>query len=242
MEDYVANLKGNERAEYVQEMFTRIAPRYDLMNRLMTAGQDVRWRREVVRRARLKEGARLLDLGAGTGDLAMEALRRHPGCSAVAADFTLEMMRVGQTRLEQSLPLAGRLSWSAADALNLAFPSQIFDAVISGFLLRNVTDIARSLAEQYRVLKPGGRIVVLDTTHPPSNLLTPLINIHLHTVIPQLGAWLTGEAEAYKYLPESTVNFLKAEQLASRMVKAGFRDVHFRRLMFGTIAIHWAEK
>jgi demethylmenaquinone methyltransferase/2-methoxy-6-polyprenyl-1,4-benzoquinol methylase len=84
--------------------------------------------------------------------------------------------------------------------------------------------------------------VVLDTTHPPSNLLTPLINIHLHTVIPQLGAWLTGEAEAYKYLPESTVNFLKAEQLASRMVKAGFRDVHFRRLMFGTIAIHWAEK
>jgi demethylmenaquinone methyltransferase/2-methoxy-6-polyprenyl-1,4-benzoquinol methylase len=242
VEECVANLKGSERAEYVQEMFTRIAPRYDLMNRLMTAGQDVRWRREVISRARLNDGARLLDLGAGTGDLAREALRRHPGCSAVAADFTLEMMRVGQSRLKQSPPLAGEVSWSAADALNLAFPSRIFEAVVSGFLLRNVTDVTRSLAEQYRVLKAGGRIVALDTTHPPSNLLTPLINIHLHTIIPQLGTWLTGQAEAYQYLPESTENFLKAEQLASRMVKVGFRNVHFRRLMFGTVAIHWAEK
>ncbi len=238
----MANLIGRERAEYVQEMFRRIAPRYDLMNRLMTAGQDVHWRSEVIRRTGLTQAAWLLDLGAGTGDLAREALRRHPGCGAVAADFTLEMMRVGQQRLQQSSSLLGRLSWSAADALNLPFPEQTFDAVVSGFLLRNVTDVSRSLAEQYRVLKPGGRIVALDTTHPPSNLLTPVINIHLHTIIPQLGAWLTGQAEAYQYLPELTANFLKAEQLAYRMVKVGFQDVQFQRLMFGTIAIHWAKK
>jgi len=223
-------------------MFTRIAPRYDLMNRLMTAGQDVRWRREVIRLAKLADGESLLDLGAGTGDLAVEALRQVPGCRAAAADFTLGMMRVGQRRLEQNPSLARRLSWSAGDAMNLSFPDRTFDAVVSGFLLRNVADVTRSLAEQYRVLKPGGRIVALDTTHPPSNLLTPFINLHLHTVIPALGAWLTGQAEAYEYLPESTENFLKAEQLASRMAVVGFQDVRFRRLMFGTVAMHWAVK
>ena len=129
----MANLKGSAREQYVQEMFTRIAPRYDLMNRLMTAGQDVRWRREVVQLARLAEGEWLLDLGAGTGDLAMEALRQHPGCRATAADFTLGMMRVGQQRLAQLPTIAARLSWSAGDALNLAFPNHSFDAVVSGF-------------------------------------------------------------------------------------------------------------
>ena len=152
------------------------------------------------------------------------------------------MMRIGQRRLEQVTSIAERLSWSAGDALNLAFPNQMFDAVVSGFLLRNLTNVIRGLAEQYRVLKPGGRIVALDTTHPPSNLLTPLIHIHLHTVIPALGAWLTGQPEAYEYLPETTENFLKAERLASKMVAVGFREVRFRRLMAGTIAIHWAMK
>jgi demethylmenaquinone methyltransferase/2-methoxy-6-polyprenyl-1,4-benzoquinol methylase len=238
----VANLKGSERAQYVQNMFTRIAPRYDLMNRLMTAGQDVRWRRELIHLAGLSEGARLLDLGAGTGDVSMEALRQQPDCRAVAADFTLGMMRIGQKRLKQNPDPDGRLSWSASDALNMAFAEETFDAVVSGFLLRNVTDVTRSLTEQYRVLKSGGRIVALDTTQPSSNLLTPLIQFHLHTIIPKLGAWLAGQAEAYKYLPESTENFLRAEQLASRMVAVGFREVRFRRLMFGTIAIHWAVK
>jgi len=233
----MANLTGLERSGYVQTMFTRIAHRYDRMNRLMTIGQDVRWRQEVIQRSELPPHGYLLDLGAGTGDLARESLRQHPHCQAVAADFTLEMMRMGKRR-----PGTAHLAWSAADALLLPFPPDTFDAVVSGFLLRNVIDLRGALQEQYRLLKPGGRVISLDTTRPPTNLLSPAINFHLHVVIPTLGRFVVGEGEAYKYLPDSTETFLEAEQLASRMVDTGFRQVGFRRVMFGTVAIHWGVK
>ena len=233
----MTHLTGSERSRYVQAMFTRIAHRYDRMNRLMTAGQDVRWRREVIQRAGLPSNGYLLDLGAGTGDLAREALRQHPASRAVAADFTLEMMRMGRRRLETP-----HLVWSAADALQLPYPQDTFDAVVSGFLLRNVSDIRQALREQYRLLKPGGRVVSLDTTRPPANLISPAINLYLHVVIPTLGELVTGDSDAYKYLPDSTEAFLGAEQLASRMIAAGFREVGFRRVMFGTVAIHWGTK
>lgn len=224
----------DKRTDKIQGMFSRIAGRYDLMNRLMTLGQDVRWRREVIRRAGLTPGSHLLDLGAGTGDLTREALRQQPDCRTVAADFTLGMMQVGNLR--------GHLDWSAADALHLPFPDAGFDAIVSGFLMRNVLDVHQALQEQYRVLAIGGRIVILDTTRPPRNLLTPFLWLHLHLVIPLLGTLITGQREAYTYLPESTEKFLYAEQLAAAMQEAGFKNVAFKRRMFGTIAIHWGEK
>ena len=232
----MANLTGDDRSRYVQDVFTRIAPRYDLMNRLMTGGQDLRWRREVIRRARLSPGDHLLDLGAGTGDLSREALRQQPEAYVMAADFTLEMMRVGQ----QSS--SGPLAWSAADALHLPFGDQTFEAVVSGFLMRNVADVPLALREQFRMLKPGGRIVILDTTRPRSNLLSPFTWLHMHVVIPLLGTLISGQRDAYTYLPDSTEHFLVAEQLAERMADAGFTNIGFRRLMLGTIAIHWAER
>jgi demethylmenaquinone methyltransferase/2-methoxy-6-polyprenyl-1,4-benzoquinol methylase len=232
----MTNLTGEQRGDYVQNMFTRIAPHYDRMNRLMTAGQDVRWRQEVIRRAALPPGGCLLDQGTGTGALAVEALRQYPGSQVIAADFTLEMMQAGRTRGERSQ------AWCGADALHLPFPQQSFEAVVSGYLLRNVSNIPQALSEQHRVLKYGGRLVALDTTRPPRGLLSPFIQFHLHTVIPTLGRLLTGEAEAYTYLPDSTQGFLSAEQLAARLVQAGFRQVGFRRLMFGTMAIHWGVK
>ena len=152
----------------VQNIFTRVAPRYDLMNRLMTGGQDAAWRREVIRRARLAPGDHLLDLGSGTGDLAREARAQQPGCRVTAADFTLAMMLVGQQRPGPAL------TFSAADALNLPFPARSFDALTSGFLLRNVADLDRALREQLRVLKPGGRWVALDTTRPETHPAQPL--------------------------------------------------------------------
>jgi demethylmenaquinone methyltransferase / 2-methoxy-6-polyprenyl-1,4-benzoquinol methylase len=233
----MSHLSGRERVSYVQNMFTRIAPRYDLMNRLMTAGQDAAWRREVIRRAGLFPGARLLDLGAGTGDLAREALRQIPGVQVTAADFTLEMMRVGRQR-EAEQPNG----WVSADALHLPFPDQSFDAVVSGFLLRNVADVRQALREQYRVLAPGGRIVALDTTPPPNNPLAPFIRFHLHTIIPTLGQWIAGQSEAYTYLPDSTESFLEPERLAGRLVESGFWEVGFVRRMFGTVAIHWGTR
>lgn len=230
----MTNLTGPERATYVRTMFTQIASRYDLMNRLMTGGQDVRWRKRVIELARLKPHARLLDLGTGTGDLAREALAQSSQAKVVAADFTLEMMRVGRRR--------GALNFSSADALQLPCQDCTFDAVVSGFLMRNVIDLQKALQEQYRVLRKGGRIVILDTTRPKKHLLSPLIWLHLHIAIPILGRLITGASEAYRYLPETTEGFVSAENLASRMAAAGFRKINFERFMFGTIAIHWGEK
>lgn len=230
----MTRLTGRERAAYVQNMFTRIARRYDLMNRLMTGGQDIRWRKQVIQLARLKPGSRLLDLGTGTGDLAREALEQFPQASVIAADFTLEMMRVGQKR--------GPLDFSSADALRLPLMDSSFDAVVSGFLMRNVIDLQKAIEEQYRVLKNGGRIVILDTTRPKKNLLSPFIWLHMHVIIPFVGRLLTGSADAYRYLPETTEGFVTAENMASRMAAAGFKKVGYERLMFGTIAIHWGEK
>lgn len=230
----MTQLTGSERAAYVQNMFTQIAKRYDLMNRLMTGGQDIRWRKQVIQLARIDSTASLLDLGTGTGDLAREALSQFPRVKVVAADFTLEMMRVGQK--------TGPLNFSSADALSLPFSDSSFDAVVSGFLMRNVIDLRKALEEQYRVLKNGGRIVILDTTRPKKNILSPFIWIHMHYIIPSLGKFLTGVGEAYKYLPETTEGFVTAEEMISRMSAAGFKKIGYHRLMFGTIAIHWGEK
>ncbi len=227
---------SEERRRYVQDVFRRIAPRYDLMNRLMTFGQDQAWRREVIRRAGLFAGARLLDLGAGTGDLGREALRQAPDCLPVLADFSLGMMHAGRQRPHSPA------DWSAADALQLPFASGRFDVVVSGYLLRNVTDVGAALQEQFRILKPGGRLVALDTTRPTRSVLSPFVWAHMHWVIPALGWLLSRQRDAYQYLPNSTESFLRAEDLALRLNAAGFRRVGFRRLNFGTIAIHWGEK
>ena len=215
-------------------MFTQIAHRYDMMNRIMTGGQDIRWRKHVIRLAQIDNHASLLDLGTGTGDLAREALSQSPNAKVIAADFTIEMMRVGNKY--------GVLNWSTADALRLPFQDSSFDAVVSGFLMRNVTNLDQAIAEQYRMLKPGGRIVILDTTRPKKNILSPLIWMHMHIIIPLLGTVIAGAGEAYRYLPESTEGFVTAEDMSARMTKIGFKNVRFQRLMFGTIAIHNAEK
>jgi demethylmenaquinone methyltransferase/2-methoxy-6-polyprenyl-1,4-benzoquinol methylase len=226
-----------DKSAYVQGMFSRIAPHYDLMNRLMTGGQDLAWRREVIRRAELFPGARLLDLGAGTGDLAREALRQQPQVNVLAADFTLGMMQAGKKRYNAPA------RWSAADALALPFADAQFDALVSGYLLRNVSDLDQALSEQLRVLKPGGVMVTLDTTRPPAHsLLTPFIRFHMRYVIPFLGGLISGQREAYTYLPSSSEGFLSAEELAARMSAAGFTQTGFHRRMFGTMAIHWGRK
>ncbi len=230
----MTNLTPNDRARTIRGMFTRLAPRYDVMNRLMTAGQDGRWRQDVIRRARLAPGAHLLDLGTGTGDLARAALRQQPDLHLAAADFTPAMLRLGQRR--------GALNWAVADAHALPFPAETFDAVVSGFLLRNVSHLPSVLAEKFRVLKPGGRVVVLDTTRPARHWLSPFIWAHLHLVIPLAGRLVSGVPGAYTYLTASTESFLPAEDLAAALTAAGFQGAGFRRYMFGTIAIHWGLK
>jgi len=232
----MSELTGEARARYVRHMFGRIAPRYDLLNRLMTFGQDRRWRRQAVRQLDLMSAPRVLDLGAGTGDLAFEVLKRQPEACLVALDFTPEMMDLGRRR-----PQGSRVHWVVGDAARLPFAAAAFDGIVSGFLLRNVPDIDRVLAEERRVARPGARVASLDTTPPPRTWIRPLLSFHLHTVIPWLGRVLARDPEAYNYLPQSTERFLEAEALAERMTSAGFRHVGFARRMFNTVAIHWGS-
>ena len=235
------DLPTAKQARNIQELFTRIASRYDLMNRLMTFGQDQRWRREVVRRAAPGPAAHLLDLGTGTGDLGRVALQQFPTARLTAADFTFEMMRLGKRRDARPACRVGAAQISA-DAACLPFPPQTFEAAVSGFLVRNVPDVPGVLREQRRVLKPGGRIVILDTTRPRPGIFAPLVWLHLHIVIPLLARLVTRHGEDYQYLRISTENFLPAEALAIHMEMSGFREVGFRRLMFGTVAIHWGVR
>jgi demethylmenaquinone methyltransferase / 2-methoxy-6-polyprenyl-1,4-benzoquinol methylase len=226
--------KGKSKAKFVNDVFSRVAYNYDRMNFLMTFGRDRSWRREVIRRAELKPSMRFLDLGTGTGDLTREALSTQPGIKAVSADFTLQMMLTGKKK--------GELPFLGADALSLPFSNEIFDVVVSGFLLRNVADLQKALSEQFRVLKPGARIIVLETTQPTRNLLTPFVKMYMHTIIPLLGQIISRNREAYEYLPNSSENFLRAEVLKDSLIQAGFEKVAFKRLMAGTIAIHWGFK
>jgi demethylmenaquinone methyltransferase/2-methoxy-6-polyprenyl-1,4-benzoquinol methylase len=224
----------DEKVHQVNDLFNRISRYYDLMNRLISAGQDVRWRKQVIRMAELEPGSQLLDVGAGTGDLTRMALRRQSGVRALAVDFSLGMMRA--SRAFSNLPFV------AADAMHLPFANASMDVVVSGFLLRNVKDINQVVREQRRVLKQGGKMIALDTTRPKKNLLTPFIWMHMHLVIPLLGWLLTRDWEAYRYFADSTEHFLTAEDLTRLMEAEGVREVHFERRMFGTIAIHWGKK
>lgn len=226
-----------EKARQVRSMFARIAGRYDLLNRLMTFGQDHSWRRELLNGIHLSSAERLLDVGAGSGDLAVKALQQAHGLSVVACDFTPEMITIGRQR-----PAADGIDWVLADAENLPFKDETFDAVVSGFLLRNVSSVERTLSEQYRTLRARGRLGALDTTPPQSIWMRPLLRVHFHCVIPFLGRLFAGDREAYQYLPASTETFLTARSLAGKLKDQGFSGIGYVKRMFGTIAIHWAHK
>ena len=229
--------KPSEWGASIRSMFGQIAGHYDLMNTLMTFGRDRVWRSCVVQEARLPAGGRLLDAGAGTGSIALEAFAKDPSLDITASDFTLAMMRVGRSRSG-----GGRVKWCGADALALPFAEDCFDAVTSGYLLRNVADPKRAFYEQYRVLKPGGRVVCLDTSPPPEGPLKPFVQFFLKSVIPLLGQLISGNRSAYTYLPQSTEAFMSPAELAAGMAAAGFVQIRYRQFMFGSMAIHVGTK
>lgn len=229
--------QGSANQSQQQELFTRIARRYDLVNHLMTGWQDRRWRRLAVKALQLPPSGLVLDAGSGNGQLAREIGRQRPACQPVGADLTLAMLEVGRGQ-----DPGGTILWSQADSARLPFREESFEGVVSGFLVRNLSDISQGLREQYRVLKPGGRIAVLETSRPPHNLLSPLVRIYMNKIIPALGALITGYRPAYAYLDRSTTGFLRPEELASSLAGAGFKQVAYRELALGCVAVCWGQK
>jgi len=225
------------KGEGVRRMFDAIAGRYDLMNRVMTFGQDQRWRRCVVSSARARASGAALDLATGTGDIAALLAETSPSLRVVGGDFSLKMLEQAKRRF------SGRpIVWHACDANDLPFADGTFSAVTFGYLLRNVDDAERVLREVCRVLEPGGRAVCLDTTPPSRNIFYPLVRLYLRFGIPLLGRLLANDKAAYAYLTGSTMAFHDAETLARLFASAGFANVGYKKFMLGTIAVHWGEK
>jgi len=221
----------------VQKMFDAIASRYDLMNRVMTLGQDQKWRRFVVNKAGSPGRGWMLDLATGTGDIAALSCACHPQARVIGADFSLNMLREARKRYTDR-----SICWQACDANRLPYGDDVFESVTFGYLLRNVDDAVAVLREVRRVLKPGGRVVCLDTTPPSRNLLYPFIKLYFAYGIPLLGKMIADDEAAYAYLTGSTMDFYPAEALAEAFSKAGLRDVGYRKFMLGTIGVHWGMK
>lgn len=221
----------------VQRMFDAIAGRYDLMNRVMTLGQDQRWRRFVVEKAGDPGPGRMLDLATGTGDIAVLIRRSHPAAMVVGTDFSRNMLAEAKRRFPEAA-----ISWQACDANHLPFADDAFAAVTFGYLLRNVDDALSVLKEVRRVLRPGGRVVCLDTTPPARNLLYPFVRFYLRFGIPLLGRMIASDEAAYSYLTGSTMDFYPASALAELFTQAGFKNVGYKKFMLGAIGVHWGHK
>jgi demethylmenaquinone methyltransferase/2-methoxy-6-polyprenyl-1,4-benzoquinol methylase len=221
-------------------MFDRIAPRYDLLNRLLSAGTDVRWRRACADLLELDGPSRLLDLCTGTADLLVETLRRDAGHRGTGVDLSEEMLRRGAAKLKRR-GLAGRTGLAAGDAEALPFAPASFDGATVGFGIRNVADPAAALGEIRRVLRPGGRLVVLEFSQP-RGWLGALYLRYFHRVLPRVGALVSGDSGAYAYLPASVARFPTPEGFAALMEGAGFTGVRWKLLTGGIACLHRGER
>ena len=231
-------LAGEDRGAKVREMFARIVPRYDLMNRLMTLGMDGQWRRLTAKAARPQAGF-ALDLATGTGDLALELIEQG-AAHVMAADFCAPMLEAARQKFARhSIP---GIELVQADAMQLPFADQSFDCVTSGFLLRNVADLPKTLSEIHRVLRPGGRAVSLEITHMPPGPLSAAFQTYFDHAVPVIGGWISGDPMAYRYLPASVAAFPDADRLSEMLYRAGFRSVSYQRLGVGCVAIHAAQR
>jgi demethylmenaquinone methyltransferase/2-methoxy-6-polyprenyl-1,4-benzoquinol methylase len=222
----------------VAAMFDRTAERYDLLNSLMTGGQDRRWRGAVRKALDARSGELILDLAGGTGS--SSAPFAEAGARCVACDFSLGMLRVG-TRRNEAVRSTGRLGFVAGDALRLPFADGSFDAVTISFGLRNVADTGQALREMLRVTRPGGRLLVCEVSRPPNPVLAFGHRLHLRHGLPLL-ARASSNPDSYTYLAESTLAWPDQAALAGRLQDAGWTNVRWRNLTFGVVALHHGRR
>ena len=231
---------GDTKRAYVQRIFSQIAPRYDLLNHLLSFNIDKAWRRKAIAALgwqRAPQGS-YVDLCAGTLDVSAE-LSRRPGFAGrvIGADFAEPMLRAGMSKASPDVVMP-----VTADALALPLRPESAAGAIVAFGIRNVTDLDLALREVHRVLQPGGRFVILEFTTPRSRIVRAGYHLYFHNILPRIGALISGHRTAYAYLPKSVANFPIEEELAARMRRAGFADVNWRTLTLGVAAIHSGTK
>lgn len=231
--------KTQAKARAVQQMFGEIAPRYDLLNRVLSAGVDRRWRLAAVKVALAKNPQRVLDLACGTGDMALWLKRLAPHAEVVGGDFAepmLDIARLKAARAGLTVP------FQQADALDLPFSSNRFDAITIAFGFRNFADYPKALQELYRVLNSGGRLCILEFPPPPKGGFGALYRFYFTKVLPLVGGIISGKPSAYQYLPESVERFPSPQALADLMRQAGFQKVQYQLFTGGIAALHVGEK
>ena len=217
-------------------MFAKISPRYDLLNHLLSANIDLRWRRRAVRKLKplLTKDARVLDVGCGTGDLSIELFEKT-AAQVTGIDFCRPMLTLAQAK-------APRLAFIEGDALRLPFADASFEALTIGFALRNLASVEDGLGELLRVLKPNGVVAILEFSQPVGGLFRRLVGFYNRCLLPRIGGLLSGSRGAYEYLPDSILKFPNQETLAGMMRAAGFEDVRFENLSGGIAALHTGRR
>ena len=221
-------------------MFASIAGKYDFLNRLFSFGTDVRWRRELAAEVRASPGVPVLDVATGTADVALTLTRVFPGSLIVGTDFTLPMLRVGASKVRQQGAPGVRLA--AGDAYRLPFRDDLFGTVTIAFGLRNLAHRADALREMSRVLRPGGRLVILEFSPMTKPVIGAFFRFYFHWVMPWVGGIISGDRGAYRYLPESVDRFPDPHQLGREMTEGGLTEVRYRPLTMGIAYLHTGTK
>jgi len=232
----LAQLKGQERSKYVTRMFDRISTRYDSLNTIMTLGRHHSWKKKAVNHAVGNLTGVALDVAAGTGDISFELCKKQEVSSVVAADFSREMLNVGVVKASNN-SLENKFYPVVSDAHSLPFNTDSFICATIGFGVRNFVDLPRALAEIKRVVKPGGKVVVLEIVKPRGKIMSRFFPLYFCNVTPILGAMFAGEKAAYSYLPESVQGFMTSVELSSQMEVCGLEDVYVSQFAFGSMAI-----
>lgn len=232
----------NKQPEVIQSMFSSIAGRYDLLNHLLSANQDKAWRRKSVAALNVSPGALVLDIGAGTGDLAIELARRHPHTGLIcAADFALPMLQIAQDKFTQDNSKV-RMAGVGADGLRLPYRDETFDVVMSAFTVRNFCNLTEGLREMHRVTRRGGQLLILEFCKPTSHLLRRGFNVFFRHVLPRVGRWISRHQFAYDYLPNSVEDFVTRREMEELLRTVGYDDVRSKDLTGGIATMFVAKK